>query len=60
MTFQINLSLHTETTGKDPKDFQIIFKPIVTDQNYNIQDSMNVSCAPLPCVVPSPVSIFNS
>jgi len=57
MTFQNKLIFSdTETTGKDPKDFiQIIQSAsVVTDQNYNIQDSMNVSCAPLPWVVPSP------
>ena len=62
MKFQNKLIFSdTETTGKDPKDFiQIIQSAsVVTDQNYNIQDSMNVSCAPLPWVVPSP-GIFNS
>ena len=57
MKFQNKLIFSdTETTGKDPKDFiQIIQSAsVVTDQNYNIQDSMNVSCAPLPWVVPSP------
>ena len=55
MKFQNKLIFSdTETTGKDPKDFiQIIQSAsVVTDQNYNIQDSMNVSCAPLPWVVP--------
>ena len=57
MKFQNKLIFSdTETTGKDPKDFiQIIQSAsVVTDQNYNIQDSMNVCCAPLPWVVPSP------
>ena len=46
----------TETTGRDERDFiQIIQSAsVLTDETFQALDSMNVSCAPLPWVIPSP------